>query len=805
MYANHELDNCDAVADRLTVKWLEQGHKPRLMVQTKLNTLVELVFQGASSKDAKEQIRHDLRLLKEFVEILEDHRLKTQGTENWHFTLKLWSRSTQSNLEEFEREWQRRKLLKSRVIGHQSHLTADAGSKTAMDQRPYTHTPTASKTERASPLHNLPARCHTAFIGSKSNVTKLLKLLTFEHPATLITLEGTGGVGKTTLALEIAHRCRLATQSPADCVGIPIFDAIIFTSAKSQHFIGSHLSQRLKIESNLQDIFRVICRTLQTLDGAPLGFNQQLEYVQDCLAQQRTLLIVDNLETLEEQDYILSLLYELPSTVKIILTSRVRLGIGTAISLGCLSQDDGLALIQHYAQEKDVSIDPVQAQSIYQQAGGLPLAIAYGMGQFAVYGKTWDDASAHLVQPSSDFMEYCFKKSVDQLRGEPGYRLLMALTLFTQSAPIEALESVAFATMNVNVTREGLATLYRLSLVEPRQGYYGLHPLTRRYISAELNLYPDFEQEARNRLIHWYLIFLKPYGKRNWRDWQEFDSLEQEWENLRGVIEWCRSQDCYDDFRQLWQQLKGYTQLYGHWHERLLWMDWLTEAAEKRKDTATLADALYHASRTLYLFNQPEQTQKAIALSQQAWQLAQTQDNWTARVDLTIHLAALHSQQQQFDRASDWLNRGEALLQQTAQESQTELYQWVDIDYYRAQICFKNNDYSQSRQLYTEALRKAERAGWQRAIVYIKSWLSAVAIAQGHLSEAEQLLDFVRLQSSQHNDKRCLSFCQNYWALLEKERGDLIAARQWAQAAKEGFEQLNMHQQVNDMNVLLEQ
>lgn len=807
MYANHERDDWHAIADRLIVKWLNEEGRPRLLVQANLNTLVELAFPTSESGGSKEQMRHDLRLLKEFLKILDDHRLKTQGAEIWHFTLNLWSKSTQRNLDAVEREWTHRKQLQSSRANEQPGLPATASARSAElnDQIPTTiHRPGNGVISRKTlPWHNLPARAHTAFIGSKSPIAKLLNLLSAHHPASMISIEGVGGIGKTALVLEIAHRCLLAAQNPAAFPNIPTFDAIIFVSAKTQHLIGGKLSQRLQIESSLRDIFRIIFRTFDALDTISPALEEQVEQIRSLLSRQQTLLIVDNLETLEEQEYVLSFLYELPSTVKVVCTSRIRFGVGTTIALGCLSVDDSLALIQHYAQEKAVQISSVEAQALYQQSGGLPLAIAYGMGQIAVYGSIPKALPAHPAPTGNALMQYCFQESVPQLEGQPAYYLLLALAFFVQPASNQALEHVALLDIDPDAGKEGLAKLHRLSLVERRHEYYELHPLTRSYISMELSMHPDFEQDARNRWVNWYLNFLEPYGETNWRDWQEFASLEQEWENLQAVIEWCKIQDRYDDFKKFWQPLKSYTQLYGHWHQRLAWMDWLIEAAAKRQDTVTLIDALYHASRTLYLFNQPEHTKKAIAFGHQAWELAQTQANWVARVDLTVHLAALCSQQQQSVQALDWLNLGENLLQQFAQNSQAELYQWVDIDYYKAEICLRNQDYQQAKHFYTKALETAEAVGWQRAVTYIKGGQAAIAIAQGDLSEAATLLEFVLVQANQHNDKRCLSFCQNYWALLEQERGNQIAAQQWAQLAKGNFERLDMQQQASELEVLL--
>lgn len=775
-YVNHELDgdvidNINLTA-KLQVKWQGEAGEPRLLVQTTLTALGALLFDEAVSAKTKEQLRHDLRLLKEYLKILEDHRLKTQGTENWHFTLRLWSRSTDRNLEAFERAWEQQKSLKSTQ-------SAPASQPEWLSSKP---------TATQKVLHNLPVRSHSAYVGAQTALAKLFLLLAKEHPASLISIEGAAGVGKTTLALEVAHRCCRTKPAPTS-PDLPTFNAIIFVSAKPEHFLGNRLTQRLKIESNLHSMLRVIYRTLEILDMMPAELEQQIAVVQAYLAQQSTLLIVDNLETIETQSAVLSFLSELPATVKVLLTSRIRLGIGTAISLGCLSLEDGMALVQHYAQEKDVLINSAEAEVICHQSGGLPLAIAYSMGYIAICGIIPHALRSWLAEAGSDFVQYCFAASVQQIRNQPAHAQLMGLALFAQSASRAALQAVAL--VQADEAEAGLSLLHQLSLVEVRQEYYDLHPLTRSYVNVELQLHPEFEQLARDRLITWYLSFLNPYAQENWREWQEFACLEQEWENIYEVTEWCKAQARYDDFKQFWQQLKGYTQFQGHWQVRLNWLDWLMAAARSREDWSTFADALYHLSRTLYLFNQPEQSQRAVEAWQQAWELSQSQGNLGFQVELIIHRAALCSQQQQVASAKRWLDQGVELLHQH-EGIQDNAYQWVDLDYYRAELCRQHRDYLSAKQLYARALQRAETLGWQRATAYIKGWLAAVAIAQGEWAEAETLLKFVWLQASEHQDKRCLSFCETYWALLEQQRGNLTAAENWTASARAGFEQLEM-------------
>jgi hypothetical protein len=76
-------------------------------------------------KLTKAQIQEAINRLKD-LEILEDNRCVTQGSEDWHFTLKLWYgwHDQKVNLEQFDREWERHRLEKPRITGRESTETS---------------------------------------------------------------------------------------------------------------------------------------------------------------------------------------------------------------------------------------------------------------------------------------------------------------------------------------------------------------------------------------------------------------------------------------------------------------------------------------------------------------------------------------------------------------------------------------------------------------------------------------------------------------------------------------------------------
>lgn len=114
-YANHELDNCD----RLEIEIRPEPDAKTLVVKTKVRILEELTAKSRlNGKLKKEHIKDALYYLKEFLEILEDCRTKTQGSEDWHFKLKLWYKQHDkpANLRRFDEEWESRRSQKSRQV-----------------------------------------------------------------------------------------------------------------------------------------------------------------------------------------------------------------------------------------------------------------------------------------------------------------------------------------------------------------------------------------------------------------------------------------------------------------------------------------------------------------------------------------------------------------------------------------------------------------------------------------------------------------------------------------------------------------
>jgi tetratricopeptide (TPR) repeat protein len=656
--------------------------------------------------------------------------------------------------------------------------------------------------------HNLPAQSCTNFIGREEEITRLLELLSTRHAAHLVSVDGIGGVGKTTLVVEAAYRCLHAGNNNEAFLGIPTFDIIIFTSAKRYYLTPSGFLPSLAPRKTLVDIFQQIAHVLG-IEITGINFEEQLDLLKDALSCQRTLLIVDNLETVENQNDVLAFLYELPANVKAVITTREQI-IFVPVRLTSMPEEDGLCLIRHEAKEKGVSLSDKDSKALYKMTGGIPVAISYAIGQLA-NGYPIQEVLGGVSKSTGDVARFCFETSVKPLEGQTAHKLLMALALFPIPALQDALVQVAAPDTDNNTTNSDLAQLRGLSLVRQENNRYSMLPLTREYAFGELNARPDFETEARERWIGWYLSFSQRYAQQDAKEWQhEFDGLE-EWQNLQAVIEWCMVKDRYTEMVLFWQNIEAYTHIMGrresrlqYWDDRISWTAWLIQAAEQRGDWTVAAKVIVDRAWTLTSMGKQKQLEEADELFTKAWELRHYQEPLFI-LSLAKDIGVLRIQQQRYEEAETWLNQAIELFEHTQLDESQQLRQLVQIRYYQGEIFYKNENYEQAKIIFQEALEHAHLLDWRRAIYCTQNWLGEIAIKQGHLNEAEKLLTEGLRVADANQDKSRTAFCQRSLSNLAKAQGNLAEAYEWATKALDNFEKLGMLPEAEETQTLLQE
>ncbi|AFY55276.1 NB-ARC domain-containing protein [Rivularia sp. PCC 7116] len=660
---------------------------------------------------------------------------------------------------------------------------------------------TAKLDKFKSIYHNLPARDCNGFVGRSTEIKELLELLSFESLTPRISIEGLGGVGKTTLVLDIAYRYLQAgknSHSP--------FEAIVFTSAKPQHFTNKDIFPQLLRQRTLQDILRAIARTIKCPDTVTTNFKETYEQVYSRLANMPTLLIVDNLDALEHEQEVINFLSELPATVKVIITSRETTPF-TRICLHPLTQTEGLTLIQNQATEKNVELTLKESRQLYQATGGIPAAIVYAVGQLA-FGYRFADVCPQMMNHQGDFSRFYFDNSIQTLKGDSSHLILMALALFPKATMFESICSVVGIKDN-HQALDALAKLQQLSLVTCHRGYYNILPLTREYALSELVANPEFASLVRKRWVNWYLDFAQKYGGKYEKEWNEYHELEAEWENICEVMEWCIAKDEYANAYILWQHINCYTYSQGYrrnrlhyWDTPLHWLEWLIEAAQKRQDLSNAARMMSDYAWKLILIGQPQHLNQADSLLAESWKL-RLHLTASEQANLAIHILVWYIQLKQFGFATFWINQVETILDDSYIEDSVSIRISLQLLYYKGEIYYKNGDYQRSQLLFQEIVEQSRNIGWQRMIFLAKDFLADISIKQGKLQQAQQFL-MEGMQTAQENRDSCSrAYMMRSLARLELHQGNLYLALSWANQAKASFNSLGMLSEAEETQSLL--
>lgn len=183
------------------------------------------------------------------------------------------------------------------------------------------------------------------------------QLTTAEHPSgsvPMIVISGQGGVGKSSLAVQVAHSVR-------------------------EHFSDGQLYAELRGgNGHMVGPAEVLERFLRALGVAglaiPDGLEARAEMYRSRVGDQRMLVVLDDAVS---ESQVMPLLPG-SSTCAVLMTSRTRLtGLPGAhrVDLGVLDKEQAIVLLERIIGERRVREEPAEAASLAELCGNLPLAL----------------------------------------------------------------------------------------------------------------------------------------------------------------------------------------------------------------------------------------------------------------------------------------------------------------------------------------------------------------------------------------------------------------------------------------------
>lgn len=637
--------------------------------------------------------------------------------------------------------------------------------------------------------HNLPQPDYGTFIGREEELAQVTRILRpyphSQHP--LVTIDGIGGIGKSALALEVAHRyLRDYAQLPKE----ERFDVIIWTSAKSSVLTADGIKPRQQITRTLDDIYTTIAVALDREDITRARTEEQDELVTRALIQQRTLLVVDNLETVDDER-VNAFLRELPAPTKAIVTTRHRIDVAYPIRLTGLPEEDGLALVAQESEKKSVKLTAAEQKKLYTRTGGVPLAIVWSVAQMG-FGYSAEAVLRRLGQPTGDVARFCFEGALECIRGTGAHKMLMALSLFATDASREAL---GYVTNLPSLDRDdSLVTLERLSLVNGKGGRFWILPLTHNYAQAELSKDEAWESFARKRWSDYLLSLLDKLRKQGYPG---IGAFVQERTNLLDFLEWLWGESRYDQYIECVDQIEFFLWALGDWK---VYQDVLTRALKASVQQGELDSQARTALRLGAKLLDQGDFQQSLEFIQQARVLFEELG------DDTYHAEALRMIGWALAKTGDLDGAQERL-----EEAMTSLRRMKDnrhisrVERALGFVYLQKGEYQTAREhlLAARALREKDTSS-SGGLGVTYRLLGEVALAEGNLAEAQQYLehslfiaDKLRITQTEAETKLQL-------AVLEARKGNGKDALKLVKEALEIFQRLGMKEDIARAETLLQ-
>ncbi|MFK0292181.1 BTAD domain-containing putative transcriptional regulator [Streptomyces sp. NPDC090442] len=307
---------------------------------------------------------------------------------------------------------------------------------------------------------------------------------------------GIGGVGKTTLAVHVAHAAR--EHFPDGQLYVDLQGAG-HTPAEPEAVLGAFL------------------RALGTADSAiPDGLEERSALFRSTLAGRRVLALLDNARDAAQVRPLL------PGTAgcAALITSRSRmidLASAHLVDLDVMSPEEALTLFTRIVGEERVTSERQAAMAVVGACGFLPLAIRIAASRLAAR-RTWTVST--LASKLADE-----RRRLDELRAgdlavkatfELGYKQLepaqaraFRLLGLADGPDISLTAAAAVLDLDADAAEELLESLVDTSLLESAApGRYRFHDLVRLYARAcvERDEHPPSERDAAlTRLLDFYL------------------------------------------------------------------------------------------------------------------------------------------------------------------------------------------------------------------------------------------------------------------------------------------------------------
>ncbi len=351
-----------------------------------------------------------------------------------------------------------------------------------------------------APTATVPPECLppdlTSFAGRDNEIRAIEELA--RQGALISAIDGMAGIGKTTLAVHVAHR--LAPRFP-----------------DGQLFVDLHgFTEGIDPTDPNDAIFRLLRQLGVPAESIPPDPEDRVALYRRRLAGTRTLILLDNVAT---EDQVRPLLPSVPGCFVLITSRRRLIGIDDVqpLPLDVLPATDGVALFHEIVGATRSAQEPGMAAEVVSLCDGLPLAIRIAGARLRAR-PTWSlayladrlrDSQYRLaeLEAGQRSVAAAVQVSYKVVTGEQ-QRLFRLLGLHVGSH-IDTYAAAALADIDLRDADRLLEALVDANLLQSDgPGHYHLHDLVRHHAAhlAEQQEPEQYRRDATLRLFDYWLV-----------------------------------------------------------------------------------------------------------------------------------------------------------------------------------------------------------------------------------------------------------------------------------------------------------
>lgn len=578
------------------------------------------------------------------------------------------------------------------------------------------------------PHSTLPSR--RPFFGRRADLDTVAKALHPDHVGWGIVIDGPGGMGKTALAVEAAHR------APAEH-----FPLKVFVTAKSR-FLDAGGEREAK-DHRVEDFFAMLSEIGLALgrEDIPRAAPQERPgEVRHALAAHRVLLVLDNLEsfTAAERRRLYDLLDSLPRTCRAIVTSRRREDTAArTLRLDRLDREAADQLMEALGEHTEAirKLTAEERSRLYVETGGNPLLLTWTAGQLGrSTGRcvTLEEAIARLQTAhqrdrdgaANDPLAFVFGDLVQTFTTDET-AVLAALAHFSGPARLEWL--VPLVAISRNATQEVLDELRNRSLVieDDVRSTWLLPQLAARLLRRSA---PQAISKAAERLAAEGATMAVKLGFLNNAP---FTDLESVWPVVEAALplllagdntlaqKVCSALDLFFDFSGRWDQ----------------WLSLSQEAESKALAVGDWKYAAWRASKTGFAYLRRGDAEGVLAAAQRCGEYADRFGDQVGEARLNdLRLRGIgYLLRKDYTAARAAAEAGVRLDFSTFPEDRRALAFELLIS-----VCQAAGDLDAAEDALRETLRISETIGYRDCIASCGTWRATLSLDRGDWPAAEQ-------------------------------------------------------------------